>query len=103
MIIVFSFQASLFYFVSKKLYYIKYEFRRIFSYFLVAGAFYGISTQMQMDMLFVSLGIKIFLLILFPFAIILLKIVTPGEKAKIKKIYTEIKPRILSKFALKTT
>ena len=102
-VIALSFQAFLLYFFSDKFYHIEYEFRRIFMYMLVAGIFYGFSTQINTNTLVLTLGIKLFLLALFPFSIILLRIISPEESAKLKQIYTaKIKSPILNKLAIRT-
>ena len=98
--IVASFQSLLIYFVSDRLYHIGYEFRRISMYMLVAVIFYCLSTQINANNLVLTLGIKLFLLALFPCTIILLKIISPEESAKLKQIYTtKIKSPILNKLA----
>lgn len=97
-------QASLLYIVSQKLYPIKYEFRRILFFALTAFIFYGISTEVRTGVMLFNIGIKLMLLLLFPATLVLLKIVTPSETAKIKEIYiNKIKPIIWHRVTVKTT
>jgi O-antigen/teichoic acid export membrane protein len=85
-IIALGLQAFLLYLVSERLYRIEYDFRRIFQYLALACIFYGISTQIQADTLFLNVMVKIILIILFPLTAILLKVISPQEKVKLKEI-----------------
>ena len=99
-IIILGFQALLLYYASDKFYHIDFQFRRIFLYMLIAILFYILSKQIQTSMVAVNLLAKIFLLVLFPFIITALKIISINEKAKIKEIYHN---RIRSRIFKKTT
>lgn len=85
--IILGFQALLLYYFSNKFYPIEYEFQRIIKYMAVAGGIYGVSYYLNIEMVSLNLGIKLLLLIvIFPVTIILLKIISSGEIAKIKEI-----------------
>jgi O-antigen/teichoic acid export membrane protein len=103
-IVALSTQAFLLVSVSERLYRIKYEFGRIFKYILLAVVFYGISTQIHTESLLLSIGIKTAVLILFPVAAVLLRIISSAETAKLREFYSvKIKPRLWNRANVETT
>lgn len=102
-VIVLSIQAFLLYFISNKLYPIKFEFMRILKYIFISFIFYGVSRQIYFDVLALETILKIVLLLLFPITVVLLKIITPEETSKVKEIYTErIRPLFLKTSPVKS-
>jgi O-antigen/teichoic acid export membrane protein len=101
-LIALGLQAFLLYLVSERLYRIEYDFRRIFQYLMLAVIFYGISTQIRLDILFLNFLIKTGLILVFPLTAILLRIISPQEKDKLKAVLSaKMVSRFWSKPAVK--
>jgi len=102
-IISIALQAFLLYEISRRYYPIPYEFSRVFKYFLAAGAFYGISTQVKTPALFLSIMLKLIILALFPVALLLLGIVTKSEREHLRNIYAvRVRPLFSGKVVPRT-
>ena len=86
-IISLGLQTFLFYIVSDKLYRISYEFGRICLYFVLAFFFFLASKQLHTGAFLWDIPIKISLLILFPVALIKLRIISEEETSRLKVIY----------------
>ena len=97
-------QAYLLFVVSNKLFPIRYEFRRIVFYMLVAGGFFCVSKALWTNGFVLNVLLKTLILCAFPIVVGLLKIVSSEEKARLKEMYTlKIKAKFLGRPAVKTT
>jgi O-antigen/teichoic acid export membrane protein len=84
---------SLVYFFSKKQYFIKFEFVRVAKLLSVALAIYGVSLLITTESIAINIILKSMLVIVFPFALLWMKIITQEESLLLKKLYhTKIKP-----------
>jgi O-antigen/teichoic acid export membrane protein len=77
------------YFVSNWIYYVKYQFARLFKLLTLAVVLYLVSLQVNMNSLFWSLVVKTVLVLSFPFLLFLLRFYTPKEIQKIKEILSQ--------------
>jgi O-antigen/teichoic acid export membrane protein len=85
-LISYSLRALMIYIVTMSLYRIHFEAIRILKLFLAAGFVYGISTFLNTSSLWVAIGIKTLLLLLFPVCLLVLKFYTRIEIDKFKNI-----------------
>ena len=89
-VIVLTVHSFITYFVSNKLYPIDYEFNSVFKLFLIAILFYFISLFINTQNLVLNCAIKSMMVIIFPFATILLKVFSHQELEKLKDILDNI-------------
>lgn len=82
----FLFLTSLTYYISKRVYFVPYEFYRIFKLIVVAIVIYFISLLIPSGSFLFSFLIKGILVCSFPFTLYLLKFYYPEEKAKVKAL-----------------
>ena len=75
------------YFLSKKVMDIAYEWMRILKISVAGGLVYAISRLIAFDALIVSIAFKLFLMALFPVALYMFSFFVPDEMVKIKTIY----------------
>jgi O-antigen/teichoic acid export membrane protein len=79
-IIVYSAEAVMLYRLSQRFFVIRYEFGRIFAYFLLAFVFYAISQAVATPSFLLDLFLKILLLAAFLPTTLLLRILSPEDK-----------------------
>jgi O-antigen/teichoic acid export membrane protein len=90
-----AYQAGMLLTVSRNLYHIAYEFKRILAFLCLAGFFYAVSVFAHTSSLMLTIVIKLGMLILLPVIASLLRILKPNEIARIKEVYaTSIRPGV---------
>lgn len=77
------------YIISSRIYYVRYQFTRIFKLLALAVGLYLISLGINMGSLFTSLLVKTPLVLSFPFLLFLVRFYTPEEIQKIKEILSK--------------
>lgn len=77
------------YVISSRIYYVRYEFGRIFKLLALAVVLYLVSLGIHTNSLFTSLLLKTFLALSFPFLLFFLQFYSPKEIQKIKEILSK--------------
>ena len=90
-----SIQAIILYWLSHRFFVIRYEFRRIFAYSVLAIAFYGLSLTIHSDHLLISVMLKLMLLIAFFPSALAIRILSPEDT---KAIYGFVSSKISTIF-----
>lgn len=99
--ISFGFLMAYIYFPSQRLYRIDYEKRRILQMVLTAAAIYIITVFIPVESLFISLAIKVVILLTFPFILYFMKFYSDEELSRIKSGIQLIRGFSLSKLVTK--
>ncbi|MCD6162697.1 MAG: oligosaccharide flippase family protein [candidate division Zixibacteria bacterium] len=78
------------YYVTQKIYYIKYQILRVFKLFIVALALYVLAFYVKVDNFIISITIKFIISLSYPIVLYLVKFYEPDELIKIKELIGEL-------------
>jgi O-antigen/teichoic acid export membrane protein len=94
-IISLTYEATVLFCVSRSLYPIAYEFKRVISFLCLAGFFYALSMFVHTSSIILTIVIKLGILIVLPLVAAFLGIVKQSETERMKDVYTKkIKPQV---------